>query len=119
MPALPENPNEFLNQWEEEEKKIPVIAESEPKLDKEVEPYIEKLEKEIYLTKPITDDGGQPLISPPAPQHPIITLPISKLVYGLGLKKKVTESLRWLSEWCFRLVKIFGNRVVFREEKQG
>lgn len=115
MPDLPEK--EILNQLFNDTEKYPVVEESEPAIDKEVEPYIQKLEKEIYLSKPITDNYGQPLISPPAPQDPKIVLPITNTLYVFGLTQKVTEAVRWLSEWCKRLIKIFGKRAIFREEK--
>ena len=94
-----------------------MVEEGEPQIDKEVEPYIQKLEKEIYLSKPITDDSGQPVLSSPSSQDPNIVLPVTQTIYALGLTKKVTEAVRWLSEWCKRLIKIFDKRVVFREEE--
>jgi len=116
MPDLPEK--EILNRLFSETEKYPVIEEKEPKIDKEIEPLIQKLEKEIYSSKPITDDYGQTLISPPAPQSPTITLPVTKTTYLYGLTQKVTESIRWLAEWCLRIIKIFGSRAIFRENKQ-
>ncbi len=114
MPDLPEK--EILNKLFTETEKIPVIqTEVEPKIDKEVEPLIQKLEKEIYLAKPVTDDAGQPLVSNPAPTNPQITLPVSKSQYTFGLTQKVTDSVRWLAEWCLRLIKVFGPKAVFRE----
>lgn len=117
MPDLPEK--EILNRlFNEQDMKVPIIeTEVEPKIDKEVEPYIQKLEKEIYLSKPITDDYGQPLVSAPSAQQPQITLPVSQDKYALGLTRKVSESIRWLAEWCLRIIKIFGSRTVFREER--
>lgn len=116
MPDLPEK--EILNQVFGEGDKVPVLeTETEPKIDKEIEPLIQKLEEEIYLAKPITDDAGQPLISNPAPVQPKITLPVSKNQFAFGLTQKVTDSIRWLAEWCFRLIKIFGSKVIFREEQ--
>lgn len=110
---------EILNQiFQDENKKYPVIdAEPNPEIEKELEPYLEKIEKEQFLQKTITDDYGQALVSAPSPQQPNIVLPISQNQYNIGLTQKVTESVRWLAEWCKRLVKIFGNRIVFREAK--
>lgn len=120
MAGLPENDKEALSKlFPEGGDKFPVVEEREPPIDKEAEPYIEKLEKEIYLTQPITDDAGQPLISPPAPQQPTIVLPISQSKYLLGLKQIISDSIRWLSAWCLRLIKIFGSRAVFREEDKN
>lgn len=118
MSNLPENEKDVLNQLFSETEKYPVIGEVEPKLDKEVVPLIEKIEKDISLSKPINDNYGQPLISPPASQNPKITLPVTKATYSLGLTQKITDSVRWLAEWCLRIIKIFGTQAVFREEKQ-
>jgi len=115
MPDLPEK--EALNQLFNEDEKFPVVEEGEPQISKEIEPLVQKLEKEIYLSKPITDDYGQPLVSPPAPQNPKITLPVTKSTYAFGLAQGITESVRWLAEWCLRIIKIFGPRAIFREEK--
>jgi len=116
MPDLPEK--EILNQLFADEEKFPIeVKEEPPVVDKEVEPLIKKVEEEIYLSKPVTDDAGQVLVSAPAPQNPTIILPISKATYLVGIKQKVTESVRWLAEWCFRLIKIFGQKITFREEK--
>ncbi|RJR24113.1 hypothetical protein C4578_03500 [Candidatus Microgenomates bacterium] len=116
MPELPEK--EILNQlFKEESETYPVKIEEEPELSPELEPAIKKVEKEIYLSQPITDDNNQPLVSPPAPQHPTIVLPISHTQYARGLTQKVTESIRWLTEWCLRVIKIFGTRAEFRKEE--
>lgn len=114
MPDLPEK--EVLNKIFGDEEKFPVTQqEMEPSIDKEIEPLVEKLEKEIYLSKPVTDDSGAPLVSASSPQQPTIVLPVTKTAYFYGLTQKVTESIRWLTEWCLRLVKIFGERISFRE----
>jgi len=115
MPDLPEK--EILNQLFNENEKFPVVEEGEPEVAKELEPLVQKIEKEIYLSKPVIDDYGQPLVSSPSPQNPQITLPVTKSVYNFGLTKKISESVRWLAEWCLRIIKIFGTRAEFREEK--
>ena len=109
---------EILNQLFKEDKKYPKVEEEEPEIDKEVEPFIRKVEKEIYLNQPVTDEWGQPLVSSPAPQNPKITLPVTKSAYAFGLTQGVTDSIRWLAEWCRRIIKMFGQQVFFREEKK-
>lgn len=117
MSNLPEkDEKKALNELFSEEEKFPVTeTEKEPRVDKEIEPLIHKLEKDISLTKPIVDNYGQPLISPPTPQQPKIILPITQKTFTYGLTQKVSQSIRWLAEWCFRLLKIFGARATFRE----
>lgn len=118
MPELPEK--EILNQlFKEESETFSIKVEEEPELSPELEPAIKKVEREIYLSKPITDDNNQPLVSSPAPQNPTIVLPISQTQYTQGLSKKVTESIRWLVEWCTRLIKIFGTKTEFRKTQDN
>jgi hypothetical protein len=119
MPELPEK--EILNQLlnNEANETFPVKVETEPELSPDFDPEIKEVEREIYLSKPITDDNNQPLISPPAPQNPTIVLPMSQTQYAQGLTGKVSESIRWLAEWCLRIIKIFGARAEFRKAKEN
>ncbi len=116
MSSLPEkNEKEILNELFFEQEKFPVEVEGEPNIKPEVKPFVQKIEEDVVLNKPVMDNYGQPIVSPAAPQNPKIVLPISKNSYTLGLTKKISESLRWLAEWCFRLIKIFGERASFKE----
>ena len=108
---------EILNELFTEEKGDLTLMEAEPDIKPEIDSLIQKVEKEIYLARPITDDAGQTVASSPAAQVPTITLPISNTVYLMGLTQKVTESVRWLAEWCLKIIKTLGDKVVFREEK--
>lgn len=114
MPNLTEK--EILNSLFSEQTKYPVIDnEPNPIIEKEVEGYIARVEKEAELVKPITDNFGQALISPPSSQQPKIVLPVTQNQYLFGMTQKITQSIRWLVVWCQRLIKIFGPRAVFRE----
>ncbi len=116
MPSQSEK--EILNQVFDEDQRHPIIdVEPDLKIEKEVEGYLEKVEKEQFLNQPINDAYGQPLISPPVPQEPKIVLPLDQNQYVLGAKQKVTESIRWLVTWCGRIIKILGARAIFRETK--
>ena len=107
---------DILNTLFTEEKGEITLMEAEPKLQPEVESMIKRVEKEIYMAKPITDDAGQPVMQSPAAVTPVITLPITQSTYIVGLTQQITESVRWLAEWCRRVIKILGEKVVFREE---
>lgn len=86
----------------------------EPEPAKEVEPWIEKVEKkEIKLPQPVYDQSGQVVLDNVAPQKPKITLPLDKAGIQKGLKYKVKDSIRWLSEWCVRIVKMGKWRVAY------
>ena len=76
---------------------IPVNVEEE-KL-KEGEGYIEKVEREAELAKPV-------LVGAAAPQKPKVTLPLTDDQIKKGLHHKVWEAIRWLAEWCLRQLKM-------------
>lgn len=86
-------------------------------LEPEVEGWLEKLEKEqTQLGQPVTDDQGQVVLDDAAkPQSGFkVVLPLTKEEMEQGLKHKVADSVRWLAEWCWRLIKMFGSKVAFR-----
>jgi len=115
MSSLPEkNEKKVLNGLFSEQEKFPVEVKTEPEINPE-KTLIQKIEEDVVLDKPVMDNYGQPIVSPAAPQNPKIVLPISRNSYALGLTRKISESIRWLAEWCFRLVKIFGERASFKE----
>jgi len=93
-----------------------IDADPSPEVTEEIRPYVEKVEKEQFLNQPITDNFGQPLVSPPASQQPKIILPITQSQYMEGFKQKMTESIRWLVTWCGRMIKVLGNKADFRHE---
>ncbi len=86
---------------------------------KELDSLLEKVEKkEIYLSKPVKDDQtGQVLVTAPsAKQHKII-LPLDRQEMAYGLKQKVDEAIRWLAEWCLKLIKINPQGVILQEKQ--
>ncbi len=44
---------------------------------------------------------------------PVFVLPLGQAVYSKGLQESVDTSIRWLSEWCRKMVKKFGAKVAF------
>ena len=86
-------------------------------LEPEVESWMEKLEKEEgKLTQPVTDDKGQVILDDAQKQAGFkVVLPLTKDEVDQGLRLKVIDSLRWLAEWCLRLIKMFGNKVAYRK----
>lgn len=87
----------------------------------EVPPEIERFEAiagaEIQLPTPVTDDTGQVLVTSPAAAKPKIVLPLTEEEIERGLHTKIIYSLRWLAEWCTRLIKTLHGRVVYRKVK--
>lgn len=118
--AYVENPEkDILNKLFGTEEEYPVVELKEGEVPKEIETYLEKIEKEHYLTRPLTDDSGRALASPPAPQQPKIVLPITRKAFLWGLHRPVVDSIRWLAEWIKRLLKIFPGQIAFKEAKDA
>jgi len=99
-----------------EREKIPVVERKEGEIKPEVKDYLTKVETaaEIKLPQPVTDDQGQIVVADVAPQKVEIRLPLTSVEIKQGLQYKVTDSLRWLAVWCFRLVKIARGKFVYR-----
>lgn len=97
-PQMVEKPVEVVEEIPEnpEEEKI-----------KEVEGYVEKVEKEAELHKSLADDYVASVgMTTPVPQNPKVTLPLTDEQIQLGLHHKVWEGIRWLAEWCVRQMKM-------------
>lgn len=98
-----------------EKERLVKPSEPEFKAPKEVEGWIEKVEKGVSLTKPVLDDQGQVLVTAPSAQKPKIILPLEKQEFIVALKQGVSEAVRWLAEWCYRLIKMKPDRVNFKK----
>ncbi len=89
-------------------------------IEPEVEGWIEKLEKEdAQLQQPVTDDKtGQVVLDDLQKEKDKfkVILPLTKDEVEKGLHYKVVDSIRWLAEWCIRMIKIFGKKVVYRRK---
>jgi len=97
-----------------------LIRSSEPelKIPPGVEGWIEKVEKrDVYLSKPATDDQGQVIVTSSQAKPNKIVLPLSKSGLVKGLKEGVGEAMRWLAEWSLRLIKMSPGKVLFRIKK--
>jgi len=105
---------EILSRIEKE--KFPIV-ERKAEIGSEVKDWLTELEtgEEIQLPTPVTDDSGQILVKPAAPQKPKIILPLDEATYQAGFKKTVYDSLRWLVEWAKRVILMFPERTVFRK----
>ena len=80
----------------------------ELRIPKEISGWLEKLEKgDVYLAKPVVDDQtGQVLVTAPSAKKAKIVLPLDKQKLIYGLTQKTSEAIRWLAEWCLRLIKM-------------
>lgn len=113
--ALPE-PKETLVS---EREKIPIVERPvTPEVPLEVEHAEAVTGAEISLPQPVTDDTGQVIVDDAQPKRVKITLPLTEAEMKKGLHYKIIDSLRWLAEWCLRLVKIAHGKFVYRGAKR-
>ncbi|MFH0943287.1 MAG: hypothetical protein V1810_03875 [Candidatus Beckwithbacteria bacterium] len=88
-------------------------------LEPEVEGWLEKVEKEdSQAPQAIKDDKGQVVLDDTAQPGAgfKVVLPLTKDEVDKGLQHKVLDSIRWLAEWCIRMVKMFGSKVAYRRK---
>lgn len=101
--------------------KVPIVERGMPKeVSPEVKDWLTRLEtgEEIQLPQPVTDDSGQVIVDSPFPQQVTISLPLTDDEVEFGLAQKVTESIRWLAEWCLRLIKITHGKIFYRTKNE-
>ena len=95
---------------------VKIVEKKEFEPSEELAGWMEKVEgEEITLPQPIRDEYGQILVRAATITKPKIILPLTKKKVKKGLHHKVAESLRWLAEWCLRLLKMFPERVVYKK----
>lgn len=97
--------------------KFPTIEQKEPEPDAEVKDWMHKLEEgeTVQLPQPITDDFGQVLVEASTQTKPKIILPLDEEEFKKGLHQKVISSMRWLAEWCLRVMKLAAGRVFYKK----
>lgn len=115
-----------------------IIKEVEPKsvsVDeealKEVEGYVERVEKQMETKKPSTplqtssvktpppqvqDDAGNLVMQAAQKQTKAnIVLPMDEVAVKEGLHHKVLDAVRWLAEWCILMIKKYPGRVFYKK----
>ena len=92
------------------------VRERGGKVPKEIESWMERIEKDPVKMKTVSDINGQPLLQPVSPQKPVIVLPITRGKFVAGFKKTFDEAGRWLSTFVLRLIKRKNGEVKFKEE---
>jgi len=96
-----------------------VIEKKEFETPAEVKKYVKEVKKEeaIKLPVPVEDEYGRVLMESARPSKPRIILPLNQTGMKQAVKKKITDSIRWLATWCLRLIKMFPGRVVYKNSK--
>ena len=100
-----------------EVKRVEAVEEipTEPEVEKELEGYIEKVEKAGETQQVVVDDYTQAILLKPTPtQSPKVVLPLTREEVEKGLHEQIWEGLRWLAEWCVRQIKMLKDRVVYK-----
>ena len=116
----PKEQKEILSRMGEglDMEKVPVV-ERKAEVGPEMKDWMSKLEEgeDIQLPQPVKDGNGEVLVEAVANQQPKIVLPLIEETYKIGLNSSVSESVRWLAEWCKRLLKMFPGRTELRISK--
>ncbi len=89
-------------------------------LEPEVEGWLEKLEKEdTSLSQVVTDDTSDQKILEDAEEDRKkfkVILPLTKEEVDQGMHGKAIDSIRWLAEWCIKMIKMFHGKVAYRRK---
>lgn len=87
-------------------------------LEPEVEGWLEKIEKEAAAVSPVVDDtSGQVVLDDSQAQRDFkLVLPLTKSEVEKGLHHKILDSVRWLAEWCIRMIKMFGSKIAYKRQ---
>jgi hypothetical protein len=95
----------------------PAIAEKkEFQLPPETKEWVEEKEfaHEITLPGPVKDEYDQILLKSARATRPNIKLPLNNTGMQKAKKHPVVHAVRWLYEWCKRIILKFPGRVVFQ-----
>jgi hypothetical protein len=97
-----------------------VEYEPAPELPVEVESFLEKVEdrQEEMPDEIVIADGSTSLSMAHQPvKKPVIVLPITPEIEAAGQKKSPHWSIRWLTEWSRKIIKMFSGKVVYRQQQ--
>ncbi len=102
-----------------EPEQVGVVELKEPEeVPPEVAGWVERVKRDdIHLPEPVTHDG-QIIVAPSQPKQVKIVLPLSQTGVQQGLTLKVVYSLRWLAEWCMRIIKKLPGKVMYRSAER-
>lgn len=109
------------------EREFPVLSADEMAL-KEVDGYIEKIEKKAetqsvqtgvtqsgHVSPPmVSDTSGKVIMSSKSSAAPKIVLPLDEEEIRQGLHHKMIDAIRWLAEWSVYIIKKYPGRVFYR-----
>lgn len=95
-----------------------VEQEPAPEIPPEVSEYLAHVENHAQQQPQEIVIGEQQQNIPLATNYPkqsVIVLPITPDVEKVGKRKGPVESIRWLVEWSFKMMKAFSGRIIYRQ----
>lgn len=100
MPAVQEQEQPLIQKHIEEPGEL---ARSDGE-KKELEGYLERVERQPGSTPVQDDKTGQAILTPSQSQTAVM-LPLTDAQIKQGLHHKIGDAIRWLAEWCVRMAK--------------
>ena len=84
----------------------------------ELEKWMEKVPnpQTVTLPKPVKDEYGDILIQATNIPRPKIILPLDEMTVNKALHQRISDSIRWLGEWCKRTILLYPGRVFFQKK---
>jgi len=114
---------------QEREPRVPTIEEQALR---EVEGYIERVEKQAETKKPVgplqsvkssgddlqvSDDQGNVVMQAAQQKKEVkIVLPLNEEQVKKGLHHKIFDAVRWLAEWCVFMIKKYPGKVFYKQQ---
>lgn len=103
---------EKINKEEEKNPLVDLDENREAPVPREVENWLEKIEKEPDENQ--QNQGDDDSVLQPVHKVQQTVLPISKSTFSNGFNKKVSHAGRWLSEFVLRIIKRKKGKVKFK-----
>lgn len=94
--------------FDDKQEKISLTEIKEPEPSGEVKDWLQKVETgdTTNLPKPVLDDYNQVLVQASVTNQPQVVIPLDDEEIKKGFHHKAVDSLRWLAEWCARVLKM-------------
>lgn len=94
-----------------------VEYEPNPEISPEVESFIHRVEESEFEHphEVIIADGNVPEPAQHFPSKPVIVIPISQQDEAVAQKKDPTWSIKWLTEWSRKIIRIFVGKVIYQD----
>lgn len=89
----------------------------EPEISEEVQAWMERVKSDDVVDPKPVKHGRTTVVSPADPQQVEVELPVTKATYEKGFKYKTGFSLRWLVEWCKRVIGVHKGKTGFKKQE--